>query len=55
MKNKAVLFLLNTFGHPAFETLQRLENFGIHTLRTGESGGIKIVSDGNNLKIVNKQ
>lgn len=42
----------NSYGHPTPETLQRLENFGIHILRTDESGDIKIISDGNNLKII---
>ncbi len=39
----------NSYGHPTAETLQRLENFGIHTLRTDLDGDIEIVSDGNNI------
>lgn len=39
----------NSYGHPTPETLQRLENFGINTLRTDELGDIIITSDGNNL------
>ena len=42
----------NSYGHPTPEALQRLENFGIHILRTDESGDIIITSDGNNLKVV---
>jgi len=31
--------------------LQRLEKFDINVLRTDETGDIKVISDGNNLKI----
>ncbi len=41
----------NSYGHPTPETLQRLENFAIHVLRTDEYGDIKIESDGNNIYI----
>ena len=39
----------NSYGHPTPETLQRLENFDIHILRTDEYGDIKIGSDGKNI------
>ncbi len=42
----------NSYGHPTPETLQRLENFGIYVLRTDKDGDIKIISDGNNLKVL---
>lgn len=42
----------NSYGHPTLETLQRLENFGIHILRTDEYGDVKIISNGNNFKLV---
>jgi len=41
----------NSYGHPTQEVLQRLEKFDIKVLRTDISGDIKIVSDGNNLKL----
>jgi len=41
----------NSYGHPTPETLQRLEIFGIHILRTDQYGDIKLVSDGNNINI----
>jgi competence protein ComEC len=41
----------NRYGHPAPETLERLENQNIKYLRTDQLGDIKIESDGNNLKI----
>jgi beta-lactamase superfamily II metal-dependent hydrolase len=43
----------NTYGHPTPETLQRLENSGIKVLRTDINGDIKLISDGNNIKINN--
>ncbi len=43
----------NYYGHPALEVLQRLEKFGIEIKRTDQDGDIKIVSDGNNFKIIN--
>ena len=42
----------NTYGHPTPEVLQRLDNFGIKTLRTDQIGDITILSDGNNLKLL---
>ncbi len=36
----------NKFGHPHKETLEKLENFEINTLRTDKLGTIKIWSDG---------
>ncbi len=39
----------NSYGHPTPETLQRLENFGIHILRTDEYGDVIIESDGKNI------
>ncbi|MFA5746921.1 MAG: ComEC/Rec2 family competence protein [Candidatus Paceibacterota bacterium] len=41
----------NSFGHPAEETLTRLEKFGINTLRTDIDGDVKFVADGRNLRI----
>jgi len=41
----------NSYGHPTQEVLQKLEKFGIRTLRTDQQGNIKIISDGNNLTI----
>ncbi len=41
----------NSYGHPTPEVLEKLEKFGIKALRTDLNGDIKIVSDGNNLKI----
>ena len=41
----------NPYGHPTKEVLQRLEKFDINVLRTDEKGDIKVISDGNNLKI----
>lgn len=41
----------NSYGHPTDEALQRLEKFGIQTLRTDKSGTIKIVSNGDALQI----
>lgn len=43
----------NSYGHPAPETLQRLENFGIKVLRTDTEGDIEIVSDGNSINVKN--
>ncbi len=42
----------NNYGHPTEEVLARLNNFGIKLLRTDEDGDIKIISDGNNFKII---
>ena len=41
----------NPYGHSIKEVLQRLEKFDINVLRTDEKGDIKVISDGNNLKI----
>jgi competence protein ComEC len=43
----------NSYGQPAPEVLQRLENFGIEIKRTDEDGDVEIVSDGENIKINN--
>jgi len=42
----------NSYGQPAQEVLQRLENSGINSFNTKDSGDIKIITDGNNLKIL---
>lgn len=42
----------NTYGHPTAETLQRLEKFGIKVLRTDINGDIKMMSDGNTIKLL---
>ena len=41
----------NPYGHPNQEVLAILQNFGINVFRTDLNGDIKIISDGNNLKI----
>jgi competence protein ComEC len=41
----------NSYSHPHREILERLEKFGINTLRTDEKGDIKIISDGRIIKI----
>jgi len=41
----------NSYGHPASETLENLNKYGIKVLRTDERGNIKIISDGELLKI----
>jgi len=41
----------NSYGHPTPETLQKLKNYDIKTLRTDQSGDIEILSDGKNIKI----
>lgn len=41
----------NSYGHPAPETLENLNKYGIKVLRTDESGDIKIISDGEVFKI----
>ncbi len=43
----------NSYGHPTPEVLQRLGNYDIKTLRTDQSGDIKMVSDGNKIKLIN--
>lgn len=42
----------NNYGHPTKDVLAKLNNFGIKLLRTDEDGDIKIISDGNNFKII---
>ncbi len=42
----------NSYGHPHPEVLANLEQFGIQVLRTDINGDIRIVSDGNNLIIL---
>lgn len=44
----------NNYGHPAEELLARLDNFNIEVLRTDEDGDIKIISNGENLKLITK-
>lgn len=41
----------NSYGHPTPEVLQKLQKFGIKTLRTDMDGDVEIVSDGNNINI----
>jgi competence protein ComEC len=41
----------NPYGHPHQEVLEILNKFGIRVLRTDENGDIKIISDGQKLKI----
>lgn len=45
------IFIETPERHPTKEVLQRLEKFDINVLRTDETGDIKVISDGNNLKI----
>lgn len=45
----------NTYGHPSQGTLDILNKYGIRVLRTDQQGDIKIISDGNNFKIINSQ
>jgi len=45
----------NRYGHPHPETLATLEKFGIKILRTDLKGDIKIVSNGNYVKIENEK
>jgi len=42
----------NSFGHPAGQTIQQLNNLAIKILRTDQEGTIKIVSDGEKWGIV---
>lgn len=41
----------NSYGHPTPEVLQRLQNFGITTLRTDRDGDIIFLSDGKNIQV----
>jgi competence protein ComEC len=41
----------NPYGHPHQEVLEILNKFGIRVLRTDENGDVKIISDGQKLKI----
>jgi competence protein ComEC len=41
----------NSYGHPTQEVLENLNKYGIKVLRTDEVGDIKIISDGETLKI----
>ncbi len=43
----------NSYGHPTSEVLEILKKYGINILRTDQIGDIKIVSDGQNLEIIN--
>jgi competence protein ComEC len=43
----------NDYGLPSLRVIKRLERFGAKVYRTDESGTIKIVSDGSNIKIDN--
>ena len=43
----------NDYGHPHRETLERLERAGAQTLRTDELGTIALVSDGEQVRIMN--
>ena len=38
----------NKFGHPAPETLEKLQAIGTRVLRTDQAGNIKVVFDGSN-------
>ena len=40
----------NSYGHPAPETLENLNKYGIKVLRTDEIGDIKIISDGKSIE-----
>lgn len=44
----------NTYGHPSPKVLQALEESGIQILTTQDWGDVKIVSDGNFFKLINK-
>ncbi len=43
----------NKYGHPAPEVLAILNEYGINILRTDELGNIKIISDGQTIKVIN--
>jgi competence protein ComEC len=44
----------NSYGHPALETLERLNAAQIKAYRNDINGNIEIISDGNNLKILSE-
>ncbi|MBU4298992.1 MBL fold metallo-hydrolase [Patescibacteria group bacterium] len=44
----------NSYGHPRQEVLDILTKYGIKVLRTDNDGDIKIISDGENIKIKNQ-
>jgi competence protein ComEC len=44
----------NTYGHPAPETLERLNEAGLRVYRNDLNGNIEVVSDGSNLKILSE-
>ena len=41
----------NSYGHPAKETLERLNESGASVLQTAENGAVQIISDGQNWEI----
>jgi competence protein ComEC len=41
----------NSYGHPTQDVLQRLQNFGITTLRTDQLGDVELVTDGENINV----
>ncbi len=45
----------NRYGHPYEEVLEILNDYGIRILRTDEVGDIKIISDGDKIKIINSK
>ncbi|MCK9393249.1 MAG: MBL fold metallo-hydrolase [Candidatus Paceibacterota bacterium] len=42
----------NSYGHPALETIKRLEDYGAKVVRTDTQGDITVFSDGQDYKIV---
>jgi len=42
----------NMYGHPAEETITRLEKDGASVLRTDQEGNIEVVSDGKNWEVL---
>lgn len=45
----------NRYGHPHEQVLEILNDYGIRVLRTDEIGDIKIISDGDKIKIINSK
>lgn len=41
----------NSYGHPTAQTLERLANVGSQIFRTDSDGTVKLVIDGENIKI----